>query len=104
MTYQQKVAEAQAFKAATNPKASDYPILSSEVGITAETLAKVADIVLAAFVQWQQIGAALRPSGLVPNAILMPPRTKPPPALSLRPSFGLQHKCRCEGTIFQPTC
>lgn len=59
MTYQQKVAEAQAFKAATNPKASDYPILSSEVGITAETLTEVADIVLAAFAQWQQIGAAI---------------------------------------------
>lgn len=59
MTYQQKVTEAQAFKAATNPKAADYPILSSEVGITAETLAEVADIVLAAFAQWQQIGAAI---------------------------------------------
>lgn len=59
MTYQQKVAEAQAFKAATNPKASDYPILSSEVGITAETLDEVADIVLAAFAQWQQIGALI---------------------------------------------
>lgn len=59
MTYQQKVAEAQAFKAASNPRASDYPILSSEVGITAETLAEVADIVLAAFAQWQQIGALI---------------------------------------------
>lgn len=59
MTYQQKVAEAQAFKEATNPKAADYPLLSSEVGITAETLGAVADIVLAAFVQWQQIGAAI---------------------------------------------
>lgn len=59
MTYQQKVAEAQAFKAATNPKASDYPILSSEVGITAETLVEVANIVLSAFAQWQQIGAMI---------------------------------------------
>ncbi len=59
MTYQQKVAEAQAFRAATDPQASDYPILSSEVGITAETLAGVADIVLAAFAQWQHIGAAI---------------------------------------------
>ncbi|WP_197322341.1 hypothetical protein, partial [Enterococcus faecium] len=55
----QKVAEAQAFKAATNPKAADYPILSSEVGITAETLSEVADVVLAAFSLWQQIGAAI---------------------------------------------
>ncbi|MBE0560377.1 MAG: hypothetical protein IH622_06070 [Ochrobactrum anthropi] len=59
MTYQQKVSEAQAFKAATNPKTSDYPILSSEVGITAGALGEVADIVLAAFAQWQQIGAAI---------------------------------------------
>lgn len=59
MTYQQKVAEAQALKDATNPQPSDYPILSSEVGITAETLGEVADIVLAAFAQWQQIGAMI---------------------------------------------
>lgn len=59
MTYQQKVAEALAFKAAAKPKSSDYPILSSEVGITAETIAQVVEIVLAAFAQWQQIGAAI---------------------------------------------
>ncbi|KAB2679840.1 hypothetical protein [Brucella tritici] len=59
MTYQQKVTEAQALKAASNPQASDYPLLSSEVGITAETLSDVADIVLAAFAMWQQIGAAI---------------------------------------------
>lgn len=59
MTYQQKVSEAQAFKAASNPNPSDYPILSSEVGITAGTLADVADIVLAAFAQWQLIGAMI---------------------------------------------
>lgn len=59
MTYQQKVTEAQAFKAATNPHASDYPMLSSEVGITAETIDEVADVVLAAFAQWQQIGAMI---------------------------------------------
>lgn len=59
MTYQQKVAEAQAFKATSNPQPSDYPILSSEVGITADTLDEVANIVLAAFAQWQQIGALI---------------------------------------------
>ncbi|MDG9793296.1 hypothetical protein, partial [Brucella anthropi] len=59
MTYQQKVTEAQAFKATTNPQPSDYPILSSEVGITAETIGEVADVVLAAFAQWQQIGAMI---------------------------------------------
>lgn len=59
MTYQQKVAEAQAFKTATNQQPSDYPILSSEVGITADTLEEVVIIVLAAFAQWQQIGALI---------------------------------------------
>lgn len=59
MTYQQKVDEARAFKAASNPLAADYPILSSEAGITAVTPAEVADVVLAAFAQWQQIGAAI---------------------------------------------
>lgn len=59
MTYQQKVSEAQDLKAAANPLVADYPILSSEVGITAETLAEVADVVLLAFAQWQQIGAAI---------------------------------------------
>lgn len=59
MTYQQKVDEARAFKSASNPKAADYLVLSSEVGITAETLSEVADIVLAAFALWQQIGAAI---------------------------------------------
>lgn len=59
MTYQQKVDEARAFKAATNPVMADFPVLSSEVGITAGTLAEVADIVLAAFAMWQQVGAMI---------------------------------------------
>lgn len=59
MTYQQKVAEAQAYKSATKPIPEDYPILASEVGITAPTLAEVADTVLAAYHQWQHIGAAI---------------------------------------------
>ncbi|QGA56148.1 hypothetical protein [Brucella sp. 2280] len=59
MTYSQKVVEAQAFKVASDPQAADYPILSSEVGITAATLAEVADVVIAAFRQWQQIGAVI---------------------------------------------
>ncbi len=59
MTYQQKVAEAQAYKDAADPQSADYPLLMSEVGITASTLGEVADIVLAAFAQWQLIGAAI---------------------------------------------
>ncbi|GEM_PF-1696473 len=59
MTYQQKVDEARALKAVSNPKPEDYPILASEVGITAPTLSEVADTVLAAYRQWQQIGAMI---------------------------------------------
>lgn len=59
MTYQQKVDEARAVKAATAPLAADFPVLASEIGITAETLSDVADTVLAAFSQWQQIGAMI---------------------------------------------
>lgn len=59
MTYQQKVAEAQSYKSATNPNPENYPILASEVGITAPTLSEVADTVLAAYRQWQQIGAMI---------------------------------------------
>lgn len=59
MTYQQKVDEARAFKSASNPQATDYPVLSSEVGITAPALNEVADIILTAFAQWQQIGAMI---------------------------------------------
>ncbi|APX70547.1 MULTISPECIES: hypothetical protein [unclassified Brucella] len=59
MTYQQKVAEAQAFKVAINPQPVDYPTLSSEVGITADTLDEIANIVLSAFAQWQQIGGMI---------------------------------------------
>ncbi|NKC04297.1 hypothetical protein [Brucella haematophila] len=59
MTYQQKVAEARAFKAETDPNATEYPLMLSEVGITAPTINGVADVVLAAYAQWQQIGGAI---------------------------------------------
>ncbi|UYT54514.1 hypothetical protein OHI65_09110 [Brucella sp. MAB-22] len=59
MTYQQKVDEARAFKAAASPQSEDYPVLSSEIGITGPTLADVADTVLIAFSRWQQVGAAI---------------------------------------------
>lgn len=59
MTYQQKVDEARAFKAAASPLAGDYPVLSSEIGITGPTLADVAETVLIAFNRWQRVGAAI---------------------------------------------
>lgn len=59
MTYMQKASEAATFLAASNPVASDYPLLSAEVGITAATIGEVAAIVNAAFSQWQQVGATI---------------------------------------------
>lgn len=53
------MAEAQAFKVATNTQPADYPILSSEFGITVKTLEEVVNVVLAVFSQWRQIGAAI---------------------------------------------
>ena len=59
MTYQQKADEAARYLAASNPKASDYPLLSAEVGITASDIAGVAQTVSAAFSHWQDIGGAI---------------------------------------------
>lgn len=49
---------------ATNPVPSDYPLISAEIGIAAPTLAEVATIVNAAYMQWQQIGAAIEATRL----------------------------------------
>jgi hypothetical protein len=63
MTYQQKADEAKRYFAAVEaggaPEASDYPLLSAEVGITAPTLGEVAAVVNNAFLQWQIIGGAI---------------------------------------------
>lgn len=64
MTYQAKAAEAKAFLAAADPDASEFPLLSAEVGITAPTLEGVAQIVSAAYEQWQLIGAAIEAARL----------------------------------------
>ncbi|MGF9562912.1 hypothetical protein AAIH70_05315 [Neorhizobium sp. BT27B] len=59
MTYQQKVEEVRALAQAPEPNAAHHPMLSVEIGITAPSLAEVAAVVLAAYQQWQQIGAAI---------------------------------------------
>ncbi|OIN06066.1 hypothetical protein BFS86_19855 [Shewanella algae] len=64
MTYSQKSAEALAYLSASNPIASDYPLLSAEVGITAKDIAGVAAVVKAAYLQWQQIGSAIETTRL----------------------------------------
>ncbi|MCJ9720780.1 hypothetical protein MOV66_10175 [Agrobacterium sp. SHOUNA12C] len=70
MTYQQKASEAAGFLAATNPVASDYPLLSAEVGITAADIAGVAQVVSAAYAQWQVIGAAIESVRLGTKAVI----------------------------------
>ncbi|WP_416065426.1 hypothetical protein ACK9YZ_01370 [Rhizobium sp. ZK1] len=61
MTYQAKAAEAKAFLASG---AGDFPLLSAEVGITADTIEGVAQIVAGAYAQWLLIGAAIEAARL----------------------------------------
>jgi len=64
MTYQQKADEATRYLAATDPVSSDYPILSAEIGITAAEIGGVAQVIVAAYAQWQMIGAAIEAARL----------------------------------------
>ncbi len=59
MTYQAKQAQAAAFLAAENPDPAAYPLLTGEVGITADTPQAVAETILAASRAWQALGAAI---------------------------------------------
>jgi len=58
MTYQQKTEEARRYIATESPALSDFPMISAEVGITADTPAGVCAVILDAYAQWQQLGAA----------------------------------------------
>lgn len=59
MTYQQKAIEAMACIADADPQPDDYPLLSAEIGITAETLLGVAQVVFEAHQGWRQIGGMI---------------------------------------------
>lgn len=61
MVYQQKNAEAEAFKAdiSPTPDASKYPFLAASVGIEGDTMEAVADMVLATRAQWYGMAAAI---------------------------------------------
>ncbi|MCD2176432.1 hypothetical protein [Rhizobium sp. C1] len=59
MTYTEKLAQARAFLAATEPNAADYPMIANEVGITASTASGVASAVIDAYTAWVAIGAAI---------------------------------------------
>ncbi|MDD1499632.1 hypothetical protein PVA19_14505 [Agrobacterium sp. CNPSo 3708] len=70
MTYMRKADEASRYIAATNPDASGYPLLSAEVGITAPTMQEVAQVVHAAYSQWQIISAAIEAARLATKAAI----------------------------------
>lgn len=59
MTYQQKAAEAADCLSHAAPQLDDFPLLAAEVGITAETLLGVAQVVFEAHQQWRQVGATI---------------------------------------------
>ncbi|CDM59921.1 hypothetical protein [Rhizobium favelukesii] len=63
MPYQQKSDEAKRYLAAIEAsealELSSFPLLAAEVGITAPTIGEVANVIYAAFTQWQVIGGAI---------------------------------------------
>ena len=59
LVYEAKRHEAISFMADQSPDPADYPLLGAEVGITAATLAEVADAVLAMAAQWRSVAAEI---------------------------------------------
>lgn len=70
MTYQRKAEEARACLSDTDPVPADYPMLAAEVGITAEDLPGVAQIVNAAHEAWIAIGAQIEAARLGAKAAI----------------------------------
>lgn len=64
MTYLEKVTQARAFGADPDPDIEDYPLLYGEIGITGESAAEVAGVILGRYAQWQQIGATIEATRL----------------------------------------
>lgn len=63
--YQEKVTQARAFGADTDPDVEDYPLLYGEIGITGESAAEVAGAVLGRHALWQQNAAAIERTRLI---------------------------------------
>jgi hypothetical protein len=59
MTYAEKAAQAKAALASDDPLPEHYPLLAAEIGITADTLEGVAEVVDAAYRQWLTIGGMI---------------------------------------------
>ncbi|MFC3074702.1 hypothetical protein [Shinella pollutisoli] len=64
MTYAEKAAQARQCLAAEDPQPEHYPLLAGEIGITAETLTGVAEVVSAAYGQWLVVGALIEAARL----------------------------------------
>lgn len=59
MIYLRKEAEARAYLAASDPTLADYPMISAEVGVTAETAYQVAQVWIYMTQSWQAVAASL---------------------------------------------
>lgn len=70
MTYQRKADEARACLTATDPMPADYPMLAAEIGITAEDLTGVAQIVNAAYEAWLAVGSQIEAERLGTKAAI----------------------------------
>lgn len=70
MTYQRKLEQARAAKAATSPVASDYPLLAASIGIDGPDITAIADVVLAMDAAWEQTGAAIEAARLTAKAAI----------------------------------
>lgn len=64
MTYQAKAEEARLLVIDTAIDPAAYPLLSAEVGITADTLEEVGAVVLASYRAWQVVGGAIEAARL----------------------------------------
>lgn len=64
MTYLEKVIQARAYGADLDPDVEDYPLLYGEIGITGESAAEVAGVILGRYALWQQIGAVIEATRL----------------------------------------
>jgi hypothetical protein len=67
MSYREKLEEAVTYLAASSPKADDYPLLASEVGITADDLAGA---VKAKFDAWRLLETGINQARLTANAAI----------------------------------
>lgn len=71
LVYALKREEAQRFADDPEPDPADYPMLSAEVGITAETIEEVAVTVAAIATAWVQVAAAIETLRLAAKAAVL---------------------------------